>query len=73
MRQYIEKEKKYAVFKNVRFDKWEPVRKNLVLALLLATLFIIIEIAMSDIDMGMVKKSIEKKNIYKLWMTWKSL
>ncbi len=61
LRRRIEKEKEYAAPKNVRFVKWEPVRKNPVLSSPIATLSTAPETAMLDADTATVKKSGERK------------
>ena len=57
----IEKEKEYAASKNVRFGEWEPIRDSPVPTPLLATPLVILETAMPDADMAIIKKSVERK------------
>ena len=57
----IKKEKEYTASKNIRFGKWEPGRKSLVQILLLVTPYIAPEITMSDTDLSIAKKCVEKK------------
>ena len=61
MRRRIEKKKEYTALKKIRFGEWEPVRESTVPIPLLATLSIASEIAMPNADMGIAKKSVEKK------------
>ena len=61
LRRHIEKEKEYATPKNVQFGEWEPVRKSLVPTPLLATLSVVLEKAMPNVDTATIKQSIEKK------------
>lgn len=62
LHQCIEKEKKYAATKNIRFGEWEPVKESSVSISSLATLSLVSEIAMPNTDIAATKKSVEKKS-----------
>lgn len=48
--------------KNMRFGKWEPINNNsTTFSLPIVKPFAVAEIVISDIDISMAKKSVEKK------------
>ncbi len=61
LRRPIEKEKKYATLRNVRFGEWEPMRENPVPSSSIATPLAALETAMLDADTATAKKSVQKK------------
>ena len=61
LRRRIEKEKKYAAHKNVRFREWEPERENPVPSSPIATPSAPPETTMLDADTATAKKSVERR------------
>ncbi len=61
LRRRIEKEKKYAAYKNVQFREWEPVRENPVPSSPIATPSASPETTMLDADTATAKQSVERR------------